>query len=384
MTEINEILNASSKQINDWSNEIVKSNKLSKESQFSDLSNAIVDYFRELLPNYNIYGNDVYGKNVNFSVRKKEDKKKAKVSSKEKDDIDLSGYFSNFLEPLSEEEEKLAIKIKETFLTVVDILGKLHPINYTKKLKELGLIEYTKIPKSDSMLLAIWSKSIIDYFKLNTNTPILTLIKNVIQFFDMIFPGYDIYYQEYKDKIIFPLRIDKIGDDSLGWATEIMRIRLYLFATHQSILEKLNRKNDFPKDSEYFFNLALIYEEMGLKDQANKYGEYGISLPQRDTFGLSELITFYFDTKRFTDGLKYMKQLGNLYVKKGMKKPALQMWQMVSRFDRGLDVASNLIILYKELGMNKELEIVLDHISKNKHEYKGIEELLKKLNLQLK
>ena len=388
MSQENEIINATNIEIKDWSKTIISSNKLTKESEFSDISYAIVDYYRDLLPNYNIFGNDVYRKNVNFSVRKKIDKKKAKEPSKKKEEPDLSSLydslFSDMFESLSEDEEKLANKIRETFLTTISFLDKLHPINYPKILKKLGISEIIRTPKSEISNITAWSTKIIEYFKIKQNTPILTLIKNEMQFFDMLFPEYDVYYREYKNKITFPLAIDRRGDDSLAWATEIMRLRLNLFATHQTILEKLNRKNDYPKDSEYFFNLALIYEEMGLKDQANKYGEYGLSLPPRDTFGLSELITYYGDNKRFNDSLKYIKHIGNIYNKKGMKKLALQMWQLASRFDVGQDVVSNLIILYKELGMKKELDFSLDYISKNIDKYKGIEDLLKKLDLKLK
>jgi hypothetical protein len=380
-------MKASKKQIKEWSSEIIKTSKLSSESQFSDISNAIVDFFRKIMPKYKIYANDVYRKNVSFTVLKEEDKKKEKeVKQKEKPEV--SSIFDSLLgistEPLTEEEKKIASILKKTFLVILEDLGKLHPINYPEILKKIGLNELKKAPKSNFANITNWSTKIIDYFSIKEKTSISALIKNTMQFFDMIFPNYEVYYQEFKDKNAFPLMIDRIGDDSLAWATEIMYIRLNVYATYQTILEKFNRKNDYPKDSEFYYNLALIFDEMGLKDQSNKYGDYGLSLPPRDTYGLSELITYYTDNKRFSEMLKYLKRMGDIYNKKDMKKLALQMWQLASRFDTGLDVVSNLIILYKELGMKKELDFSLDYISKNINKYKGIEELLKKLDLKLK
>jgi hypothetical protein len=276
LTKISEITNATSKQIKEWSNEIMKTAKLSSESQFSDISNAIVDFFRKLLPKYKIYANDVYKKNISITVLKEEEKKKEK-EVKQEEEPELSGIldslFGDMPESLTEEEKKIASKLKETFLVIIADLGKLHPINYPDIVKKLGLSELKKPPKSDFANITNWSTKINGYFNIKQKTPILVVIKNIIQFFDMLFPDYEIYYQEFKDKNAFPLMIDRIGDDSLAWATEIMRIRLNIYATHQSILEKLNRKSDYPKDSEFFYDLTLIYEEMGLKDQANKYGD---------------------------------------------------------------------------------------------------------------
>ncbi|NHJ49378.1 MAG: hypothetical protein FK733_16430 [Asgard group archaeon] len=327
-----EVLSASNKQVSEWAMEMIKVYKLSKNTNFDDLANFIIKFFKEKLPGYEIYVYETDTPTLSFEVRKIKPKKESKS-----DDLDiLGGLFA----PLSDEERNISSKLLVTFDETSKQLDILHPIHYSDTIKKIGLQTFDNPPKYSDDNFIRWAAKCIEFFRLTKTTPLLDLIKNSIQFFDMLFTTFSVKFTKYKRQEKFPVYVEKLADRPLSWALESDMVRKSYFATYLHILEKLKRKDAYPKDSEYFYSLAYIYEVLGIKPRAKYFGKIGLELKHHDSFELSQLVLYYAEHQRFQDGTIYMKKLGGIYQQKGQKKLALQMWQGASRFDQGSDVAA--------------------------------------------
>ena len=366
-----EILSASEKQITEWSQEIIKKNNLEKSSYIEDITDSIIAFFGGKLPDYNINAYETDEPTaITFNVRK--------IKQKEETENDKLDIFGSFFNSSTEEERNMESKLLETFSLIVKELNILHPINYSELIKELGLQTYDEPPKYSDENFIQWATKCIDYFKFSRDTPTLDLITNSIQFFNMLMTTYSVYYTKYKIPDKFPMYVDKIGDDPLFYASESLAIQKSYFATYTHILDMLERKQDYPKDSEFFYNLAHLYEELGMKSKAEYFGKIALGLEHHSIDALFELVMYYMEHKRAQDGLVYMKRLGGVYQVQNQMKLAVQMWQTVSRFDQGSDVVSALITLYNDLGMKNELNQILSYVKMNSDKYKDIENLIDK------
>ncbi len=365
-----EILSASEKQISEWSQEIIKKNNLAKNSYTEDITDSIIAFFKGKLPDYDIEVYEIEEPAITFNVRK--------IIQKEETESDKLDIFGSFFNSSTEEERNMESKLLEAFKLIIKELNILHPINYSEITKKIGLQTYDKPPKYSDENFIQWATKCIDYFKFARDTPTLDLIINSIQFFDILMTTYSVYYTKYKIPDMFPIYVEKIGDDSLFYSSESLIIQKSYFATYIHILEILERKQDYPKDSEFFYNLAHVYEELGMKSRAEYFGKIALGLEHHNTDALFELVMYYIEHKRVQDGVEYMKRLGGVYQVQNQKKLAIQMWQGVSRFDQGADVVSALITLYNDLGMKNELNQILSYVKMNSDKYKDIMSLIDK------
>jgi hypothetical protein len=64
-----EIISASNKLIVEWAQEIIKAYKLSKGSSATDLTNCIIKYFKEKLPDFDIGVYEINKPTIKFDLR---------------------------------------------------------------------------------------------------------------------------------------------------------------------------------------------------------------------------------------------------------------------------------------------------------------------------
>ncbi|NHJ05554.1 MAG: hypothetical protein EAX90_12070 [Candidatus Heimdallarchaeota archaeon] len=313
----------SKEQIMEWSNKIIKENRLTDSSMFNDIIMSITYFFEKIYKDYRVAKITDEKSNVSFYVSKREEK-----ISKEDSMFDfLLGPDTS--KPMNEKEKLVAKSISLTLSEILLKLDIINPDDYPRLLKDLGMNKLAKLPDFREETFDFWADKIINHFKLTSNSDVIFVQKKIILFFDLIFEKYSTHYRKFKDEKIFPVHIDRIDDDSLAWATEIAKIRNMIYSTYYLALSKLNRSTDFPKDPDFWFDLALIYETMGNSGKASEYGERGLSLNPTELGSLSNLALFYAEHNKFHQGLKYLKKLGEIFINKGFFKQSLSLWQRI-------------------------------------------------------
>ncbi|HUU78061.1 MAG TPA: hypothetical protein VMX55_06910 [candidate division Zixibacteria bacterium] len=344
--------------VNNWAQEIISINKFNEETFIEDIVQKIADFFEKLYSEMRITISDIYEGEKCLRIGLIE-KKETKKQKKDEEDIDFDLFASLFDESIETEETKILTKhIQNTYRKIFSSLNKINPSEYANILEKINLKPVDKIPAYNEDIFISWSNKIISYFKLNKSTKLNTIIRNTIEFFDMMFPNYNIvYYSRFKDKNRFPVLIDKKYEDSLMWAVEIDEIRTYIFCVYKTILELLKREKEAPEDPSFWFDLTRIYEIMGQREKAHKYGEKGLLLNPKELDGLSMLMSYYIENRRIKDGLIYFKRMGHIYKEKNMLKQAIDIWDKVVQFEPSNKGAWRILAnLYKQIGNEFEAQ----------------------------
>jgi tetratricopeptide (TPR) repeat protein len=343
------------KMIDKWTKEIITSNKLTELDTVQKVSESIARYLEQKFKEYSISISSKLSEN-GFII-------KVKDSSLE----EPSNWFSDLLEDekLSNEELKIKKIAKEIYLHSLAMLELIDPAKYQEYLQTLNLKSYTAPPHHQVDLFAVWADKIVSLFKLSNDTPLNKIINKTIIFFDMLFPDYAIEYSKQKDDYRYPVFIDRLSDNYLMWLSVIDKIKRQIFCTHHLILQKLNRTNDFPQYSDFWLELVLVYEEMGLTKEANEFGRLGLTYDSPDMGLLTELTTYYAQKRRFTDGLKYIKKTGEIFYEQKEYSIALRIFQQIVSFEpNGKSNWINLEKAYLAMGNKKEAEKCREKYSK--------------------
>jgi len=339
----------SEEQKNEWAKIIIED---IDKRKFYSLENIVLDiqyYFETQFPKYRI---DIYG-----LERGEECLIVRKAPPPGSDPMDnLFASFEPSKEPPTEDVLMMQKYVRETYLKILELLEMDNPKKYDEIIKEIGLRPFEKIPDFREQAFEFWSKKIIEYYKLKSDSSIELIIKSIARFFTLLFPEYSFSYFIPKSEEYYPIAIDKRNDDSLMWAVEIHRIRLMLYNIHYLILKKLKRIIDYSKDPNFWFYLVTIYEEMGLPNKADEFGAHGLSLEPKDITGLTELVTLYADKNQlYTRGLRYLKKSGLIMKEQKNYSQALQIWKRIAQFEPN-DKNHWLVIadIYEEMGNSKE------------------------------
>ena len=331
-------------QIIEWSNKIIKENRLNDSTMFNDIITSVTYFFEKIYKEYHI--TQIFDENssASFYVSEREE------SSAEDSMFDfLLGPDTS--EPMTKKGKAIAESITSTLEEILLKLDIINPGEYPRILKELGMNQLVTIPNYKEDTFDFWVDKIISYFKITSKTNIVLVQKKVILFFDLIFEKYSAYYRKYKDERIFPVYIDRIDDDSLAWASEIARMRNMLYLTYYLALDKLKRTAELPKDPDFWFDIALTYETMGKSSKANEFGEKGLSLNPTELGSLSDLALFYAEHNRFQQGLKYLKKLGEVFIDKGFFQQSLGLWQRIVTSEPNIkENWLKLALVYEKLG----------------------------------
>ncbi|NHJ84999.1 MAG: tetratricopeptide repeat protein [Asgard group archaeon] len=357
MSSSNEIPEPSDEIITKWSNEIVSRNNLSDEFSYQKITDFIAKYVEEKFTQYYVTASFTELGEEGFKIREK--------GTPMDDPLDWFKIAGE--KELTEEEARVKEYTKLIYLKILSKLDMPNPAKYKEYLKELNLQSFIVPPDYRVSAFTVWADKIINYYKLTNTSSLETIIKKTIYFFDILFPDYSIYYTRYKDEVKYPVFIDKIDDDYLFWISVIDKIRKLIYCTHYQILKKFNRIRDYPKDPDFWFELVLVYEELGLKTEANGFGEMGIALNPRDLTLLTELATFYGEKKRFVDGLIYFKKSAELFFEQKQYAIALRISQNIVMVEpKNKDNWIFLEKTYLAMGNTTEAQRARDYYSKLK------------------
>lgn len=345
--------------INNWVKEIITINKFNEETSIEDIVQKIANFFENLYSEMKVSISDIYEGEKCLRIGLIEKKGTKKRKKDEEEDAAFNIFTSLFDEPIETDETKILTKhIQNTYRKIFSILNKINPSEYANILEKNNLKTNDKVPAYNEDIFISWSNKIISYFKLNKSTKLNTIIRNTIEFFDIIFPNYNIvYYSRFKDKNRFPVLIDRKYEDSLMWAVEIDEIRNYIFGVYKTILELLKREKEAPEDPSFWFDLTRVYEIMGQREKAQKYGEKGLLLNPKELDGLSMLMSYYIENRRIKDGMIYFKRMGHIYKEKNMLRQAIDIWDKVVQFEPSNKGAWRILAnLYKQTGNEIEAQ----------------------------
>lgn len=340
------------KQIVERAKKIIKTKQITDQIPIDNIAFSIADVLKSEFPNYQIEVFDASRDVDCFYIQKKSTKK-----TSTKDSLLDNLFRLKPTEPMTKEAQKIAEIGKQTLESILQIIDVVHPGKYPTIIKEMGLTELKHPPALQLQTIDLWAEKIIKYFKITQNMGLLKIAKRINVFFDVIFPEYSISYFVPSDKEKFPVSIRRTSGNDFMWLNEIDKIRNSIYLTYLSILNKLDRKKDYPKDPEFWFILVLAYEEMGLPVKANEMGDYGLSLNPQKLNGLTEIVTYYAEKKQPTKALKYMKKVGALYLHQNQFSIALKIWQNIVQFEP--NVKNNLLTLatvYRKIGDIKSAE----------------------------
>ena len=331
----------------DWANKIIASNKLTDLSSLEVIATSVANHVGEEFPAFFVSARLIHEGEFIFQVRNKSDGPG--------DPLDWFKTLGEDEEEQSQETKMLGKYALVTYEKLLEILEITNPKSYKDHLKKLKMRTFESPPDYKKSVIDFWAKKIIDYFELTDKTPLKVIIKKTILFFDILYTGYCISYTKFKDERKYPVIIDKIGDDTLMWLDVTTKIRRSIYCVHFRILTTLGRIDDYPKDPEYWFELVLVYEKLGLKKEANVFGNRGLDLNPTEMIGLTELVEFYSEQRRFLDGLKYLKKSGEIFLERKQFKVSLDIWKKIINFEP--HIKENWINLEKTyLAMGDDLE----------------------------
>ena len=308
----------------DWAKKIIKLNKLTQESSFKKIAACVGSFVEGEFEGFIVSVTPITDGEYQFFFRSK---------GEDSSDLDLiDDIFGSDVEDTAETKmlSKYAQAAFEKTLLLLDIPN---PKLYGIYLKKMKMRTFDSPPEFRLTVFKVWSKKIISYFKITKDTKLTEITKKIILFFDIIFPDYYIRYKKSKNENKYPILIDKKNDDTLHWLEVTTKIQKLVYCTHFQILTSLGRINDYPKDPEYWFEMVQIYEIMDLRNEANVFGNRALALNPTELTGLTELVEFYSEQKRFLDGLKYLKKSGEIILEKKQYKLALDIWKKVTNFE---------------------------------------------------
>ena len=331
----------------DWATKIIASNKLTDVSPLDVIATSVANHVGEEFPAFFVSARLIQDGEFIFQVRNKSDGPS--------DPLDWFKTLGEDEEEQTQETKMLGKYALVTYEKLLEILDIANPKSYKEHLKKLKMRTFDSPPDYKKSVIDFWAKKIIDYFELTDKTPLKVIIKKTLLFFDILYTGYCISYNKYKDERKYPVVIDKIGDDTLMWLDVTTKIRRSIYSVHFRILTNLGRIKDYPQDPEYWFELVLVYEKLGLKKEANVFGKRGLALNPTEMIGLTELVEFYSEQRRFLDGLKYLKKSGEIFLDRKQLKISLDIWKKVTNFEP--HIKDNWINLEKVyLAMGNDLE----------------------------
>ncbi len=341
----------SEEQKNEWAKKIIESINERKFYSLENVVSAIQNYFETQFPNYRVNTIGLELGDECLLVRKA-----PPPGSDPMDDL-----FSAFIpdkEPPTEDVLMMQKYVRASYLKILDLLEMDNPAQYSEIIAKIGLRPFEKIPEYREQAFEFWTKKVIEYYKIKSNTPLEKIIKSIARFFNLLFPDYSFAFFIPKDMEYYPIAIDRLYESSGMWFMEIHKIRLMIYNIHYIILKKLKRFNDYPKDPNYWFDLVVLYEEMGLKDKADEFGAHGLSLDPDDLTGLTELASLYIEKRDFRRGLRYIKKSGLIMKEKKMFQPALDIWKKIAEFEPH-DKSHWLVIadIYEEMGNSTEAAV---------------------------
>jgi len=215
----------------DWVNKIISQNKLTDESSLEKISDSIADFVEKEFPEFKVTYTHVDQGVNGFRIRDA----KAQIE----DPLDWLLPFEDTVDD-SEEEKMLRKYISVTYSKLLTLLDIANPSKYSDYLKEWKLRAFKEPPKYRVSVFGFWAEKIIKYFNLTDTSNLTTIIKKTLTFFDVLFPDYSVNFLKYKDEAKFPIRIDRIDDDTLMWLSITTKIRRLVFSTHYHILKQFN------------------------------------------------------------------------------------------------------------------------------------------------
>ena len=340
-------------QLYEWAQEISAQIKKHNFDSYDYISHYTRDFFERKYSDYAVHMlADNYGES-NLVVRKR---------AKGED-----GMFDMFLgvsdEPQTEDELSIEKIVKRTYVKVLELFHKENPANFTKKLKEMELKSFKKIPEPREQAFNYWVTKIMVHYKLRHDTPLEVIIRNIANFFNILFPDYSFTYFKPKNEKVYPITIDRKYESSGLWMLEIDSLLLMVYNVHIIILKRLKRLNESPEDPNFWFDLVRLHEKMGTVEEADEYGDRGLSLDPKDLNSISMLVTLYAEKKQFIRGLKYFKRSGLIFRDKNMLPQALDIWKRVTQFEP--NNKENWLILadiYDRMGNSAEADRCRDRV----------------------
>ncbi|MBN1329995.1 MAG: hypothetical protein JXA54_11030 [Candidatus Heimdallarchaeota archaeon] len=342
MVQSSDIPQPSKEQVNEWVKNIIIKYNLQERLSIENIILSISYYFSEQFDNYRIEAFDF--DNIENCFR---------ISSKTK--VDGEDNIIDWMLPKednSEEANRLKEYLKATYRAILARLNIIDPANYSNFLTNMNINSFEKIPDYKDSVFNFWAEKIIKHFNIVESTTLDDILKKTIQFFNMLFVNYEIIYAiNKKDVRKYPVYIDRKNGNFLMWFNEIDKIRKIIFSTHYKILKKLNRIKDYPKDPEFWFDLVIVYDQLGMFDEADNFGDMGLALNPKELGGLTELVTYYNEKGRYLVGLKYVKYSGHLIKEQKNYQLALNIFTKVVNVEP--KVKENWVILadlYSKMG----------------------------------
>jgi len=335
---------------------IVTSEQLRTTSTLEDVTIVIAKFIEKQYPEFRI---DYLAPEMGvegLSARKKKAKKD--------DPDDLSDIFDTFTdEPLTDEEQTITDLTGSVYSLVLKKYGIIKQADYKSIIEKMGLEQFKTVPNYSEVEYDEWASKIIEQFIITNDATVEKITNSVIQFFQMLIPDYLFKYYLWKDKKKYPLRIDKKGDDSLFYVFEINQIRGILFNIHYILLTKLQRQKDYPKDPDFWFDLVVLYEELGQKEKGYELGSHGLKLNPKEIGALSNLISYYLEKRQVKDSLRFYKHTAHIYKAKNILTVAEKSWkQIISVEPNSKENWQNLAEILTELGNEEEAQKCLERI----------------------
>jgi len=350
MPKIKNSIQPDKQQIDGWIDKILTTNNLSEASSFEDILSITQQFFSDNFTDFQIIASTDAYNNVSFYL------KKQAISKSEADLIFDSLLGPDISQPMDEECTRLSKTIKITFEILLEKLSIVNPGDYPDVLSKMGLKQLTTVPSLTESIFLTYSEKIIDYYQLTPSTVSPIIAQKAIAFFNMLFHHYAIYYKEPVDSKQFPVRIERHDGNTLNWFTEVEKIERLLFCTYYQLLASLGRLFDYPLDSDFWFEVAYVYEALGDIEKADELGTIGLTyMTPTELQKLIEIAINYLENNEIQRGLKYLKKLGVIFIQKEFYKQALPLWQKITEYEPAIkDNWLSLAIVFEKLGENSQ------------------------------